>query len=458
MFITKRRISRRAVLRGASVSLALPFLDAMVPAMTPLKMTAASRKTRLVAIEMVHGAAGSTAIGRAKNYWSPALEGHDFPFTQTLKSLEPLRDYITVISNTDLRNAMSLVPEEDGPMADHARSSAVFLTGAHPQRTEGPDVSAGPSIDQIYAHRVGQETPIASLQLCIEDNLLAGDCGHGYSCMYTHTISWASPTEPLPMERAPRAVFERLFASPEAGKEKASRQSRNASILDAVPDAVALLRKRLDPSDRNRFAEYLDEIRDVEKRIQKVEASNSTGQHRELPDAPASVPDSFEEHVKLMFDLQILAFMTDITRVSSFKMGVDRSPRIYPESGVTTPFHALSHHREDPDKIEQYAKLNAYHVSKTAYFLERLRSTLDGDGNLLDHSVVLYGSPMGDSHVHEHKFLPLFLAGRANGALKGNLHVQCAEGTPTANVLLTLMHKLGVPIDRIGDSTAEVGI
>src|SRR5260370_9140461 len=220
----------------------------MGPARTPVKMPAGSRKTRLVAIEMVHGAAGSTAIGRAQNYWSPALEGHDFAFTQTLKCLEPLRDYITVISNTDLRNAMSLVPEEDGPMADHARSSAVFLTGAHPQRTEGPDVSAGPSIDQIYAHRVGQETPIASLQLCIEDNLLAGDCGHGYSCMYTHTISWASPTAPLPMERAPRAGFERPFASPQADNETATTQPTNARILDPVPDAVTLWRKRLDPS------------------------------------------------------------------------------------------------------------------------------------------------------------------------------------------------------------------
>jgi hypothetical protein len=260
------------------------------------------------------------------------------------------------------------------------------------------------------------------------------------------------------MERAPRAVFERLFASPEAGTEKASRQSRKASILDAVPDAMALLRKRLDPSDRNRLAEYLDEIRGVEKRIQKVKASNSSGQHRELPDAPASVPDSFEENVNLMFDLQILAFMTDITRVSSFKMGVDRSPRIYPEIGVTIPFHALSHHREDPDKIEQYSELNAYHVTKNCVFAGALEKPPDGDGNLLDHSVVLYGSPMGDSHVHEHKFLSLFLAGRANGALKGNLHVPCAEGTPMANVLLTLMHKLGMPIGRIGDSTAEVGI
>jgi Protein of unknown function (DUF1552) len=283
---------------------------------------------------------------------------------------------------------------------------------------------------------------------------MAGDCGHGYSCMYTHTISWASATAPLPMERAPRAVFERLFA---AG-EKQDPHHQAASIVDGLADAVARLNQLLDARDRSRLGGYLDAVREVERRIQSVERQNSSGQPRQLPDAPLSVPDSFEEHVKLMFDLQVLAFMADITRVSSFKLGVDRSSRIYPESGVTTPFHALSHHREDPEKIREYARLNAYHVTQAAYFLERLRNIPDGDGNLLDHSVVLYGSPMGDSHVHDHRFLPLFLAGRGNGALKGNLHVKCAEDTPMANVWLTLMRRLGVEIEQIGDSTAEVAI
>lgn len=458
MFITKKYLSRRTILRGVGASLTLPFLDSMAPAQTPLSKTVASPRARLVAIEMVHGAAGSTALGREKNYWSPARVGSDFEFTPTLKPLESLRDYVTVISNTDLQNAMSLVPEEDGPMADHARSSAVFLTATHPKRTSDDDIRSGPSIDQIYAQHIGHETSIASLQLCIEGGPMAGACGHGYSCAYTNTISWASPTSPLPMEMAPRAVFDRMFGTAATETRRAPLQPRVGSILDALPDAAALLKKRLGSSDRSRVNDYIDAIREIERHIQKIENDNSSGQPRVLPDAPLSVPDSFEEHVKLMFDLQVIAFMTDITRVSSFKMGVDRSSRLYPESGVTTPFHALSHHRETPEKIEEFAKLNRYHVSKVAYFLERLRSTPDGDGNLLDHAAVLYGSPMGDSHVHEHRFLPLFLAGRANGALKGNRHVRCVEGTPMANVLLTLMHKLGVDIDLIGDSAGEVDI
>lgn len=458
MFITKNHLSRRTFLQGLGVSLSLPLLDSMVPALTPLSKTAASPKSRFAAIEMVHGAAGSTPLGRSRNYWSPAGEGPDFEFTTTLKSLEPLRKYMTIVSNTELHNAMSLVPDEDGPMADHARSSAVFLTAAHPKRTEAADIRSGPSIDQIYAQQVGHETPLASIQLCIENNSLADGCGHGYSCAYTNTISWASPSTPLPMEVAPRAIFDRMFAPSAVDKTSPPRQARNGSILDAVSNAAAQLKRQLGKGDRTRMSEYLDAVREVEQRIQKIENDNSNGRPRTLPQAPTSVPDSFEDHVKLMFDLQLLAFMGDITRVASFKMGVDRSLRVYPESGVTTPFHVLSHHRETPEKIEEFAKLNQYHVSRVAYFLERLRSTADGDGNLLDHSVVLYGSPMGDSHVHEHRFLPLFLAGRASGTLRGNLHLRCPEDTPMANVLLAVMHKLGVDLDRIGDSTGDVAI
>jgi hypothetical protein len=453
MVIVKKHLSRRTVLRGVGVSLALPFLDSMVPALTPLRLTAASPKTRLTAIEMVHGAAGSTALGRAKHYWSPVEEGANFTFTPTLRSLEPLREYLTVISNTDLQNAMSLSPAEEGDMADHARSSAVFLTAAHPKMTDGSDIQSGPSIDQIYAQRVGHETRLASIQLCIENpHALAGDCGHGYSCAYTNTISWASPTTPLPMEWNPRAVFDRLFG------DAADAAHAAGSIIDTIAGNAARLQKRLGAADRTRLREYLDEIREIEQRIQRIEQRNASGKPRELTDTPAAVPDSFDEHVKLMFDLQLLAFTADVTRVSSFKMGADRSPRVYQESGVTSPFHALSHHRETPEKIEEFARLNQYHVSTVAYFLDRLRQTPDGDGNLLDHALVLYGSPMGDSHVHEHKFLPLFLAGRANGQLKGNLHLRCAPETPMANVLLTLTRKLGVDMARIGDSTGEVAI
>jgi len=449
MFITKAHISRRSVLRGLGVAVGLPFLDAMVPAQTPQRKTAAFPRPRFVAIEMVHGAAGSTPLGRANHYWSPAKSGADFKFTQTLKSLEPLRKYVTIVSNTELHNAMSLVPDEDGPMADHARSSAVFLTAAHPKRTDSNDIRSGPSIDQLYAQRVGHETRLASLQLCIEDNSVAGGCGHGYSCAYTNTISWASPDTPLAMERSPRAVFQRLFATADAGP------AAKTTVVDQVREATTAMQSRLGAADRHRLSAHLEELREVELRIQKIEAAHSTGTGA-LPNAPVSVPDSFDEHVKLMFDLQALAFKADITRVSTFKMGADRSPRVYPASGVDKPFHALSHHRETPEKIEEFARLNQYHVSKVAEFLESLRNSPDGDGSVLDHSIVLYGSPMGDSHVHEHRFLPLFLAGTGNGTIRGNQHVLCREDTPMANVLLTIAHRLGVEVEQIGDSTGEI--
>jgi hypothetical protein len=439
------------------ISLALPLLDSMVAAATPLHKTAAATRTRLAAIEMVHGAAGSSVVGRARNYWSPAKEGADFEFTQTLKSLEPFRDYVTVISDTDLHNAMSLSPAEEG--ADHTRSSAVFLTAAHPKMTEGSDILLGPSIDQIYAQRFGQETPLPSLQLCIEDvGSLSGACGYGYSCVYANTISWASPTTPLPMERNPRAAFEQLFGDGGSPAERKARREADGSVLDRILQQVGQLKKDLPARDRSRLNDYLEDVREVERRIQKIERFNASGDGRNLPEAPIGVPDSFDEHVKLMFDLQVLAFMTDSTRVSTFKMGRDVSSRVYPESGVKSPFHALSHHGENPAKIEEFSRLNQYHVSKVAYFLDRLRNTPDGDGNLLDHSLVLYGSPMGDSHVHEHKRLPLFLAGHAGGKIKGNRHLRCAPGTPMANVLLTILHKLGVDTPRIGDSNGEVEI
>ena len=458
MFITKKHLSRRTVLRGLGVSLGLPLLDAMVPARTPLRQTAAAARTRFAAIEMVHGAAGSTMDGSAKHYWSPAKGGPDFDFTPSLKALEPHRDYITVISGADLNNAAALAPSEEG--ADHTRSSAVFLTAAHPKMTEGSDIHLGTSLDQIYARKFGQDTPLPSIQLCIENvGSLSGACGYGYSCVYANTISWSSPTTPLPMEMDPRVAFERLFGEGATASERLVRRQENRTILDMISSEVSYLRKSLGPGDVHRLDQYLADVQEIERRIQKVESYNAANPARELPSAPVGVPDSFEEHVTLMFDLQALAFMTDVTRVSSFKLGRDVSSRVYPESGVRTPFHALSHHGENPEKIAEFAKLNAYHVSKVAYFIDRLKNTPDGDGNLLDHSLVLYGSPMGDSNIHDHKRLPMFLAGHANGQLKGNVHVPCNSGTPMANVLLTLAHRLGMEdLDTIGDSTGEVSI
>jgi hypothetical protein len=456
MFITKKHLSRRTVLRGMGVSLALPLLDSMVPAQTPVAKTAAATKTRLACIEMVHGAAGSTADGTEKHYWSPADEGRDFKFSQTLEPLEPLRDYITIVSDTDLHPATAWSAAEEG--ADHFRSSAVYLTASHPKMTEGSDYFAGTSLDQLYAQQLGQDTPLPSIQLCIEMVDASGACDYGYACVYADTISWASPIQPLPMTLDPRMAFESLFGEGGTPEERLARQKVNRSILDWISRDVARLQKGLGPSDRNRLNQYLDDVREIERRIQRIEKYNASGEARALPAAPLGVPDSYEEHVKLMFDLQALAFMTETTRISAFKMSRDVSTRVFPESGIKQPFHPCSHHQENPAKIAEFAKLNRYHVSLVPYFLNKLKNTPDGDGNLLDHSMVLYGSPLGDSNVHNHKRVPIFLAGHANGQLKGNLHVRAKDSTPMANVLLTMAHKLGVHVESFGDSNGEVAI
>jgi hypothetical protein len=454
MYIAKKHLSRRTVLRGMGVTMALPFLEAMVPARTALAQTAAG-KVRLAAVEMVHGSAGATAIGLQKNLWSPAQVGRQFDLTPTsLTPLESWRDYVTIVSNTDVRNAEAFETPEIG--GDHFRSSAVFLTQAHPRQTKGSNVFVGTSMDQHYAQRFGQQTPIPSMQLCIEAVDQAGGCSYGYSCVYTDTISWAAPNQPLPMIRDPRFVFDQLFGAGATPEERAERRREDRSILDAITAAAGRLRNTLGPADRARLAQYLDEVREVERRIMLVEAKNTSGAERELPGAPAGVPDSFSEHVKLMFDLQALAFAADTTRVFSFKLGRDASGRSYPESGTKTAFHPASHHGEREDRILDFAKINTYHVSMIPYFLDKLRNTPDGESNLLDNTLVIYGSPMGNSNVHNHKRCPLFLAGRAGGALKGGLHLKAPDGTPMANVFLTLMHRLGLEdIESFGDSTGE---
>jgi hypothetical protein len=456
MFITRKHLSRRTVLRGMGGALALPLLDSMVPAQTPIAKTAAVGKTRLACIEMVHGAAGSTGEGSNKHYWAPEKEGRDFEWSQSLEPLSGFRDYITIVSDTDLHPATAWSAAEEG--ADHFRSSAVYLTAAHPRMTEGSDYFVGTSIDQLYAQRFGQDTPLPSLQLCIEMVDASGACDYGYACVYADTISWASPTDPLPMTLDPRMVFENLFGEGGTPEERAHRQKMNRSILDWVSRDASRLRRDLGAADRHRMDAYLENVREVERRIQRIEKYNQSGEARALPAAPLGVPDSYEEHLKLMFDLQVLAFMTDTTRVSALKMSRDVSGRVWPESGVKTPFHPCSHHGETPAKVAEFAKLNRYHVGLIPYFLQKLKDTPDGDGNLLDHSMVLYGSPMGDGNVHNHKRVPLFLAGHANGKLKGNLHVRTPDSTPMANVLLTMAHKLGVDVKSFGDSTGEVAI
>ena len=456
MFIAKRHLSRRTILRGMGVSLGLPFLDSMVPAQTPLRKTAASPRSRLACIEMVHGAAGSTTEGASQHYWAPEKEGADFEFGVSLKPLEPFRDYVTIISQTDLRQAEAFTAAEDG--ADHFRSSAVYLTAAHPKQTEGSDVHNGTSIDQFYAQKYGQDTPLPSIQLCIENVDASGSCAFNYSCVYSDTISWASPTTPLPMTLDPRMAFENLFGDGGSAAARSIRQRENRSILDQIMQEVALIKSNLPASDRARLNTYLDDIREIERRIQAIEKYNSSSVKRELPPAPVGVPESWEEHAKLMFDLQALAFAADVTRVSAFKLSRDTSNRVFTESGVKSPFHTLSHHGESPARIAELARLNRYHVSVTAHFLDKLKNTPDGDGNLLDHSLVLYGSPMGDSNVHGHKRVPVFLAGHASGTVAGNMHVRSKDATPQANILLTVMQKLGVDMEKIGDSTGTIAI
>ena len=456
MYLAKKHLSRRSVLRGMGVTMALPFLEAMVPAGTAFARTNAS-KVRLSAIELVHGSAGATTLGAAKNLWSPAAVGKNFDLSPTsLNSLEPWREHVTIVSNTDVRNAEAFETPEIG--GDHFRSSAVFLTQAHPRQTKGSNVYAGTSLDQYYAQKVGNETAIPSMQLCIEAVDQAGGCSYGYSCVYTDTISWSAPNQPLPMIRDPRFAFDQLFGVGATPEERRQRRQEDRSILDSITASASRLRNTLGTADRVRLEAYLNEVREVEKRIQRVESQNNSGIERELPGAPAGVPDSFSEHVKLMFDLQALAFASDTTRVFSFKLGRDASSRAYPESGTKTGFHPASHHGEREDRILDFKKINDYHVSMVPYFLQKLRDTPDGESNLLENTLIIFGSPMGNSNVHNHKRCPLFLAGHAGGHLKGGLHVKAPDGTPMANVFLTLMHDLGVDLDKFGDSTGTFDV
>jgi len=320
-------------------------------------------------------------------------------------------------------------------------------------------VYVGVSFDQLVAQRFGQETPVPSLQLAIESLDQAGGCYYNYACAYIDCISWSSPTQYLPSVRDPRVVFDQLFGSGGTPDEQAARRKNTRSVLDWITREVDRLKKDLGPTDRARLTDYLDDVREIERRIQKIEAHNASGEKREMPLAPMGVPDAFEEHMRLMFDLQAVAFSAGITNVSAFKVSRDGTGRVFPESGVNAPFHRASHHGGSGERLAQFAQINKYHVSMMPYFLQKLKNTPDGDGNLLDHTLVIYGSAMGDSNVHNHKRCPLFLAGHAGGMLKGNIHIKAAGGTPMANVFLTLMHGLGLnDIESFGDSTGELSL
>ncbi len=455
-FLTQKHLSRRAALKGLGATIALPFLDAMIPASTAWARVT-DRKLRLIAMEMVHGAAGSTTFGAKMNLWAPAATGSAFDLSPSaLNALEPYRDYLTIVSNTDCRNAEAFSAPEIG--ADHFRSAAVFLTQAKPKQTQGSDVFAGTSFDQIVAKQYGNDTPIPSMQLCIENVDQAGGCSYNYSCVYTDTISWASPTEPLPMIRDPRSVFDQLFGVGTTPEARKARRRDDKSILDFVAESVGELKGSLGQADQQRLGEYLDDVREIERRIQKVEAQNTSGEARELPGAPIGVPDSWEEHVKLMMDLQVVAFASDITRNFAFKLSRDVSNRVFGPTSSQVAFHTASHHQERDDRIKDFQKINVYHVSLVPYLLEKLKKTPDGDGNLLDNTLVIYGSAMGNSNMHNHKRCPLFFAGHAGGRLKGNLHVKAADGTPMANAMLSALHAMGIDLPVFGDSTGALDL
>ena len=458
-FITGKHIPRRRFLRGAGAAVALPFLDAMVPAGEVWgKRSVQSDPTRLVCIEIVHGAAGSTEYGAEKNLWAPAGVGSDFDLAPTsLSPLEPFRDYLTIISNTDVEGAEAVIPKEIG--GDHFRSSSTFLTQSHPKQTESSDLLVGTSLDQLYAQRFGQGTPIPSMQLCIENVDLAGGCAYGYACAYTDTISWASPSQPIPMVRDPRVAFDQLFGAGGTPEARAERRRAHSSILDWIVGEVADLQRNLKAADRHRLERYLENIREIERRIQRIEQRNASGEERELPAAPAGVPDSFDEHVQLMFDLQALAFTADVTRVFSFKLGRDASSRVYPNSGVDRPFHPASHHGESKSNIELFAEINRYHVGQVPYLLQKLKDTMEGDTHLLDKTMVVYGSPMGNPNVHNHKRCPLIVVGGANGKLEGNLHLRAPDGTRMANAMLSMLKALGMEdMETFGDSTGTFNL
>lgn len=449
MAIFRGALPRRTVLRGATTVVALPFLQAMAPLSASAAARDRPRKPRLLAIEMVHGAGGSTAYGLSRNLWSPESIGRGFAFTPSLAALAPFREQVTIVSNTELRPADSLSPTEDGDSVDHARSSAAFLTGAHPVRSAEGRIHTGPSIDQIFAHSLRGKTHIGSLELTVEDLDEPPDpvWPQGYSPTYRHAISWIDARTPAMPEVSPGKVFARLFGA------VPGNAAQGGSVLDAVIDPVRKLRGDLAGEDRHRLAAHLEDIRVLERSIHDFE-----GMKRDAASAETGDPPSFPDHVRILGELTRLAFAGDLTRVATLKLGLDRNQRIYPESGVMTPFHTASHHRQEPERIEAFARLNAFHVAQIADVISRLDRTGDGDASLLQRSLVLYGSPMGDSHVHAHSHLPVFLAGRADGAMEGGRHVACAPGTPFADLLRTILALLDAPVERIGDSVGLVSI
>src|SRR5262245_58614450 len=430
-FITKKHLSRRTFLRGSGVTLALPFLESMLPAQTP----APSAKTRLSFIFFPHGV--------TMDKWTPATTGSGFEFTPILKPLEPFREYINVVSNTYAPMANGA---DASAAANHARSSAVFLSGARPDEAARIPL-LGETVDQAAAKAIGQETPLPSIELTVEPG--------GLTSPFRNTISWQGPTSPLPMEHNPQVIFEKLFGDGTNESERAERRQQSRSLLDSVMDQVTALKTQLPAGDRGRLTGYLDDVREIERRIQKAETQMQAAK-LDVPDTPTGAPAAFEDKIKLLFDLEILAFRADITRISTLMLAQELNNDTFPSTNIREGFHNLSHHSNVRANMDRFAELNAYHHSMFAYFLEKLKATQDGDGNLLDHSLVLWGSGMSDSNQHNHTPLPMILAGKASGAIKGGRHVRLAQLTTHANLLLTILHKAGVRAEKIGESTGVI--
>ncbi|MCY4636263.1 MAG: DUF1552 domain-containing protein [Acidobacteria bacterium] len=446
MIITKSSLPRRTFLRGVGASLALPLLDSMVPAFAAVRSSAAKPIPRLFT--------GYVPNGVIMDQWTPAAEGALTDLPATLQPLTPFKDKLLIVSGLADAPAFPLPGEGTG---DHVRAAATFLTGVHPKKTDGPDIRGGTSMDQIAAGVLGRETILASLELAIDPNELIGACEAGWSCAYANTLSWRNPTNPLPMENQPRAVFERLFGdtddtTPEA---RLARIREDRSILDSLVHEVADFQRVLGPDDRTKVTQYLDAIRDIERRIQLAEAQS----HRELPELArpsGGIPDTFEEHARMMIDLQVLAFQADLTRVITFMMSREVSPRTYPELGIPDPHHGLSHHQNRPEQMAKLARLNQHHISQIAYFMDKLAATPDGDGTLLDQVLIQYGCGISDGNQHLHVNLPVLVAGGAAGRVEGGRHMRVAEETPLTNLQLAVLEKLGVPTEKLGDSTGVV--
>jgi uncharacterized protein DUF1552 len=443
MIISKIALPRRTFLRGVGATLALPLLDAMIPALSALAKTPAAPVPRIGFIYIPNGV--------MQVHWTPKGTGPDFEWSPILSPLAPLRNNVLVVSGLAHRQAESF---GDGN-ADHHRATAAWLTGVHAStRRTGLEIRLSTTADQLAAARIGRDTRLPSIELALESPTSIA-CDSGADCFYSHTVSWRTPTTPLPAEIHPRVVFDRLFGDGGTAAQRQAQAKKTTSLLDSVTEDASRLRQRLGPGDRAKLTEYLDSVRSVEQRVQAGDAERA--QTLALPERPTDIPATLDEHARLMFELQALAYQADITRVFTLLIGREQTNRTYPEIGVPDGHHAVSHHQHDPVLVAKKAKIDTYHVELLVGFLERLRAIEDGDGSLLDHSLILYGSGLGDGDLHSHNDLPVLVAGGGSGQLKGGRHINLPE-TPMANLLVSLLNKVGVPTEQLGDSTGQLSL